>query len=321
MNRTKSVSTAFQRRHVEKKSTGILNTIKEYFDVAFGFLVPDEVKEMPGHGMYFVGILANIGAAVIFSLLVWETYESTLNTVFLSPNSTSGICYPALRPLSMTVLADTFGSWQSAALFDSSRAVYSFTFQEYTVNNAGWKNTTGNLQGSMAIIGALMTNLTLPINILYWTSWTGFFDAHGSNGNTTQEFNLYGDVAIIFNRQYVHGLISNVDSDCNATSTSNFDPATYILSTEYSYKEFVSNPSCSKIINPVQVGYDGLYDGDSFVLEMDMRSLVTAMAVNQNVITLRELRGVPGSFGPYIYRGVAYVLGNYYSTRYPGMVE
>lgn len=322
----KSVSTAFQRSHVEKKSASLFDTIKEYFDIGFRFLIPDEVQEMPIKAMYFVGIMSNLAAAVVFYLLVYQSYNSNISTIFLSPNNSSstGDCFAVQRPISASYLVDEMGYWESSSFFDSSRAMYQFTFQNYYVSETNWSVMIHNLESNVKIIGDRMSGQILAANLVYWTAWTGHFSSN-SNGDTTvdrtsttQLFNFYGNPSIIFNRQYVHGLISNVDSDCNATSNSNFDAGTHIMSTTYSYNDFVTNPSCSRIVDPVQVGFDALYDGDQFTLSMDVRSLVTALAVNMHVIDIPQLRPVVGTLGPYSYLGVSYIIGSFYNLRYPG---
>jgi hypothetical protein len=242
--------------------------------------------------------------------------------LFLSPiSATSGsICEPVLSPVSATYLADSNGYWETSTYFDTSRALYQFTFHNYYVNNSGWVEIMNELEGQLQGVGNLMSTLMLPSNILYWTAWSGHFVSTTEVAEpTTQYFNMFADVAVIFNRQYVHGIISNVDSDCNASTSSTFNPSTYIISTTYTYEEFVSNPRCSAVVDPALVGYNSFYDGDQFSLSMDVRSLVTALAVNENIISVTLLRPVMNSLTTYLYRNTLYVIGDFYSPRYPGM--
>lgn len=311
---TKSVSKAFQKMHVEKKSKTLSDTLREWFDIIFRWAIPEAVQDMPPRGMYFVGISSIVTATLLFLIIVWATYGSNINTIYLSPNENSGICESVARPISGVYLADVNGSWNSNIYYDSSLAIYQFRFQELRANASFWKEMIGNLSISIDLVAAKMKIQPLDINLLWWLVWEGNFAVQG----TTQYFGFYSDPTVVFNRQYVHGVISNVVSDCNATSSSKYDVGSYYLSLTYSFSEFMSNPRCTSVMNPYTMGYDPVYDGDEFTLSYDVRSLVTALAINGKILGFGAMRPLVGSIFSFIYNNVSYLSGQFQNSRFPG---
>ena len=309
-----SVSKAFQKMHVARKPKTAFEAVGSYLDMGFKMIIPDAVKDMPPRGMYFVGILGNLAALLFFCLLVLLTYNSNMKTVFLSPSEDAGICSPELRPVTGNFLADANGLWQSSTKFSTSSALYDFTCQTMRVNNSQWASMVVDLENSLTLLGESQKNYSLAENLLVWTSWGGGINT----GDMLQFFTMYSDVGVVFNREYVHGVISNVNADCNASAVSSFDASTYILSLEYSNDEFTSNPGCYQTINPQQLGYDPIFDGDEFTMSFDVRSLVTALAVNTGLIDLDMLRPVVGSSFVYEYLGKEYSIAKFYDPRYQG---
>jgi len=310
----KSVSGAFQKMHVSKKKETLISFITKYIDVIFRWSIPEAVTDMPPRGMYFVGTVANILALVLFCVLSFGTYESDIKVHFISPSEKSGLCTSVVKPITGTFLADTNGSWESNPRFDSSRAIYQFHFLELSANETFWMEMIADLQLSLVEVGGKMTNLTIDMNVLYWTTWAGYFNI----GTTRQAFNLYSDPTVVFNREYVKGVVSNVHSDCNASSFSTYDVGSYILSTTYSFSEFMGNPSCNSVLDPFKAGFSSTYDGDKFTLSYDVRSLVTALAVNAGIIERHSLRPVFGSMYNYSYQNTSYKSVQLYNPRYPG---
>jgi hypothetical protein len=311
---TKSVSRAFQKMHVKKQTKSNWDALRESFDIVFRWAIPEAVQDMPPRGMYFVGLSSVFTASLLFAIIVWGTYNSNIDTIFLSPSEDSGICQAVARPISGTYIADTNGSWNSNVFFDSSRAIYEFNFQNFRSNRSYWDAMFQSLQTSLIQVGNKMPSQPLDVNLLYWLTWVGDFNVEGS----LQYLNFYSDVSVVFDRQYIQGVISNVGSDCNASSISRYDVGSYELVTSFSYSEFMSNPSCANVINPLLLGYDPLFDGDEFTVSYDMRSLVTAMAINAKIITLAVLRPLVDSIYPLEYKNVSYATGQFYNTRYPG---
>lgn len=314
---TKYVSTAFQKMHSLRKHESVWSVTRSYFEIAFRWAIPEAVAEMPKRGMYFVGILANLMAIIVFCLLTYSSYQSNINTIYLSPTENSGQCETVQRPLTGVFLADTRGLWESSPFFDTSKAIYQFHFQNISVNDTYWTTMIEMLNVSLQDVGRLMVSQTIDMNIVYWTAWAGFFNV----GEARQFFNFYSDVGVVFNREYIHGAISSVNYDCTATSISSYDVGSYELSMTYSYAEYISTPGCAATLDPFHVGFAPLYNGDNFVLSYDVRSLVTALAINYRIIDRHSLRPMLGFIYDYVYHNITYISAQFYNTRYPGKMR
>jgi hypothetical protein len=258
---------------------------------------------MPRTAMYTIGIASYLTCFAVFIIIVLSTYNENIAQVYLSPNFIEGQCDVVSTSVSGTYLADSNGNWQSSSAFKPTEAVYSFTTQDLVASDVTYYNILTSLNDAITFEAMIMPNNTLTGNIIIWTSWMSSFVSDG----TLQYFNLYGDPGVIFNRQYLLGTISNVDADCNSSSVVTFSQSDYLVTLTYGYNEFTSEPSCSNVVSPEQLGYDPLYDGDSITMTLDMRSFVTAIAINEGVMLLPQLEVSCQSFGLW---ACARLLGN-----------
>lgn len=316
------VSKAFQTRHVERKPEGIIGNIASQLDGAFRAAIPDTLLGMPRQAMYSIGIMSYLSCLALFLVIVLTTYGENISQVYLSPNNIPGQCNPVLTSTTGTFLADTEGNWESAVAFKPTMAVYQFSTQALMVSNQTYVNMLTNLNRSINAVAYTMYNKTLTGNLIFWTAWRTQYILQGTEigmVDTVQYFSLYGDPGVIFNRQYLLGTISNVDADCNASSITSFSPADYMLRLDYKYDDFQSNPRCNHVVEPSQLGYNALYDGDIISLSMDMRSFVTAVAVNEGVILLTQLQQLVDTTYSFENDGIPYNVSNYYDAQYPGM--
>jgi hypothetical protein len=90
---------------------------------------------------------------------------------------------------------------------------------------------------------------------------------------------MTGSPVDIFNQEYKIGHISGVDGKCSVEGASAFDVANAQLSLVYPYDAYMADSLCTSIADPVVLGYNEKYDLDSFSLELDINSLITALAV------------------------------------------
>ena len=159
-----------------------------------------------------------------------------------------------------------------------------------------------------------MLNYTLAENLLVWTSYTAFY----TFGGKRQNFYLYSDPAVIFDRQYIRGVVSNQLADCSLQSLTSFNSATYIITIEYDYTQFLENPTCNTTLDAIALDYKPLFDGSYFNFEVDVRSLVTALAVNTRIISITSIEEIPSLRANTTYKDNVYIVGQFYDARYPG---
>ena len=309
------VSKTFQRAHREKVSKGWFSDIIDKIDNAFKGLIPESVLELPRQAMYGVGVSSYAVCLAIFVLIVFTTYHDNITQVYISPVFTKGLCQEVLSPFSGTYLADLSGNWESSVEFQPTQAVYVFKSQSLNVSQFNYSLMLTALNGSINYEAGLMPNNTLTSNLVIWTSWVADYVSSGN----IQFFSLDGAPAVIFNRDYLLGTISNVYADCNASSVTTFSKADYMLTMEYDFSDFQDNPTCNSVINPSQLGYSSLYSSDTISMSIDVRSFLTAVAVNEGVMLLTSLEKLTNSTFPFVQDGVRYNVSNYYDARYPGM--
>ena len=222
---------------------------------------------------------------------------------------------PVLRTIDGDFLADTAGLWQWSTEFLPPNAVYEFKLDQFQASSADYPVIMGELKDSVQYYGNKMKNLTLSENLLYWTSWYTGDTVDGK----VQKFYMFSNPAMIFNREYIEGTVSNTAADCNTTSLGSFDPSNYMLSLVFDANAFINNQACFDTINPYYLGYNPIYDGNDFSVDIDVRSLMTTLAINNHVIPLGKLSSMPQQGLLYDYDNVTYEFGDYYDPRYPGM--
>ena len=119
----------------------------------------------------------------------------------------------------------------------------------------------------------------LSQNLLNWMTWASFVD----EGTVTQRWQLTGDPKVANSRDNYIGTISNADNDCHEPSTVTYDRSTGRFKLTFSYKAYNTDSSCKGILNPIDMGYDKIANGDNLSLNWDGVSLTLARAVNKGV--------------------------------------
>lgn len=122
---------------------------------------------------------------------------------------------------------------------------------------------------------------------------------------------------VVFNKENTVGTVSNYKADCNASSTSSFNPSTGIMQVTYSIDEYTSNPSCNDNGSPSQFGYSSISRASTFTIDFDIRTLITVVAVNDMVSSPRDLQLVDEV--SYQVGDASYYSASYVDPRYPGM--
>jgi hypothetical protein len=111
--------------------------------------------------------------------------------------------------------------------------------------------------------------------------------------------------------------VSNVLSDCNAPATSSFNPGSGEMQVTYQLSEYTSNPNCSSVAPPGLFGYKTYVPTDTFSIKFDVRTLVTCVALNSQIVSPSVLQ-VTGRSN-FNYKNATYPRVAYVDPRYPGM--
>lgn len=253
---------------------------------------------------------------VIFVSLFVTSYYATLNTQYLSPVSGADSKY--CDTISTTITGDFMGTetglWEGSIGFQYAESAYTVSVTSFETTYTEYATLMNEVYSSLVNIGKLAETQDLAMNLVYWMSMV--FIVPYSNA---QRFFLNGTPLTILNRQNTGGSMSSVNGTCNASSTANFDSSSGLMVLNYNYQEYVNNKVCLEAADPSILGYMPGINSDFFTLKLDVRTLITSLAINMNITRLSDMVEIPGYAGNYTYKGVAYNVSDYYDPKYPGM--
>lgn len=200
--------------------------------------------------------------------------------------------------------------------------MYEMTFSSFQSNNTGFTSSMNSFLDQILVPYNVKTsNQNLAYNLILVTNSVISL----VTGVTVQEITFAGNPSYVFNRQNLYTGIGKKNSFCYAPSLTTFDVPTATLLTTYDYDGYVSN-GCDKTVAAFNLGYQNKpLSGPDIRIPLDMRSLMTAMAVNLKVLTLGNLEQVALSNiiaenqYNFEYKGVQYSFSQYFDVRYPGM--
>ncbi len=281
-------------------------------------------RELPSDAVLMISffiILVLIGAFLAFFLI---GYMNGLNTTYLSPydvtnynSSSSKYCHQVLTTNTGSYLATSTGQWQSDANFQYSNASYQAMVTSLSIAYDEYSFLMELIYEAILKLGQQAAHNSLTYNLIYWM--TAVFVIPGT---TTQRFYLTGSPITVFNRQHIGGVMSSVLGICsskNVSSTTSYDSNSGIIQLTYSYEQYMENSLCLSAGDPMKLGYIPAISTDDFILKFDVRSLISAIAVNIGVITAAELVAISGFEADIPYAGHIFTVSTYYNPKFPSM--
>ncbi len=244
--------------------------------------------------MYFVGALLEIFTLALFLYLAWTGYEQGVQQAFMSLQADAGNCQSVLTPMTGTFMIDKSGNWETDARFTYTEAQYKYVFTDFLGDIGEFYQLLNDSYTELEFFGHLhAANNDLAYNLVLWA----FFNSKTNSPNgVEQKLVLTGATEVIYNRQYKYGLLSNSVGDCKAESITSFDPSTYILQLQYDYDTFMADGSCNTTVDPAYLGYSPTIDNGRFHMDVDVRTLTLALAINLGVVELKNLDLVDGNY-------------------------
>jgi len=283
----------------------------------------DDIKNLPRNYAYVFGTaLFAVTLGVFLSLFV-TGYMNEVGKTYLSAvvDSESDNCDPISVTNTGQYLASSGGDWEGQNGFSYSSAIYAITISGYTTSIANYQSVMTQLYYDLLAIGEINMKQDLATNLLYWFC----FSALPVAGNNVQRFNLVGDPVVVFNREHIGGIISNEQGDCNITNSAYLDVAQNALTIQYNYHTFISHTICNQTVNPIsQLGYRIGLKQDNFVISIDIRSLVTCLAISLNIINFDNLIEIPLTLRLFDIDGSgnsteSLFVADFYNPEYAGM--
>jgi hypothetical protein len=282
-------------------------------DTSFLQNIPsDRVKQLPPIYLYPVGTIVLFVLVGIFVAVFVPGYNAAIRTKFLSPvgSGNSKYCDDVTISNTGTFLATKTGNWQGSPSFAYSNSTYSINLVNVQMDENEFAYSMRHAYANLEEIGNYAVTQNLGINLLYWMSWVYV-------GANLERFSMTGTPLVVFQKEHTVGTISNKQGDCNGTSLSSFNPSTGILQLGYDLAEYNTNPTCAGNGDLSLYGYSSIARSSMFTVDFDVRTLITAVAVNSNVTSVNKLQVVASVF--YKVKGVPYFSASYVDPRYPGM--
>jgi hypothetical protein len=309
------------RKRELKKEPSFYEKTKDFLvdklhDSFMDFIPSDDIRQMPPQYLYPFGCLSIIFLFGIFLAVFLTGYFSQINTQYLSPIDGADSKYCDNVPISNSGIyyATQTGQWSGEEGFSYSLATYALSITNLQLTEAQYETYMWQIYQGINLLGEYAYNNTLGINVLFWMTYVWM-----TEGYTTQRFFLTGSPKTVFQRQKTAGGMSNINYDCVNISTSSFDQANGVLEVEYDYQQFMSSEYCSNIAEPDILGYSPYANPRLFNIEIDVQTLITAVAVNLGFLGLRDLQLISKSSFPIEYDGEVYTTSEYVNAEYPDM--
>ena len=208
------------------------------------------------------------------------------------------------------------GFWEGNIGFQYSRAIYVLTINNFIGTAEDIRGLVANGINVMREVGRLGYNRTLAINMAYWMVFVTTTEVTES----VQSITMTGSPEQVFDRRYLKTGLANEAGICdvNALST-DFDYSNGLLKIRYSYQQYNSSQICRNIALPEHLGYVPFIDHETFKLDIDVRSLMTVMAVNTGILGFFELQIIPNTYREVEIDGLVLSYDLYYFPTFPNM--
>ncbi len=279
-------------------------------------------REYPPRFMYPSGLIliALIVAcwATIFGFLFYAESSNTYLSPADNPPAYSGAtCKDVLVSNTGSYLATRQGLWEGRGGFDYADAAYSLTTSSWKMDHDYYTKAMNSLHDYLVYVGEETSKSDLSWNLLYWFSFIALADPTDFANRVT----LVGDPSIAFNRQNIVGTISSAHGECQlADQITTFDKANGILSLSIPSIDYNNSSNCLAAGNPIYLGYNKFITGNNFKINLDIFSLVTALAVNLNILTFDALIEVKAFRSNITFTDGSVVLtSRYFNPKFPGM--
>ena len=254
----------------------------------------EAIRELPGMYMIVFGVLAYLLSSFCFFYFIMTGFKRALRTEFITLDKGDGVCETIAKQNSGIYYGTSDGEWSGDENFWLSRSMYSFDLINYIQNYKNYKKTMGLIHDELQQLGVQAKFRDASENLLEWMSWETYSEAYVSQSilyrlcitltsrliSFDQVFQMTGSPVDIFNQEYKIGRIAGINGTCPVSPETEMDVANAALSLTYSYSKYTANAVCAAAIDPILMGYTERYDLDSFHVEIDVNSLITAMAVS-----------------------------------------
>lgn len=158
--------------------------------------------------------------------------------------------------------------------------MYSMEFNGFKGTFEAYRDIMDTYHIQLELLSNISLYQNLADNLLLWTSWKTL-DVSDDQLNL---FQMTGDPVYVFNNEYIFGQIATVYGECYVPASSTiFDIGSGKLRNSYPINDYMDNENCS-IISPESLGYKERFNGETFIIEFDVSSAITAIAVSSVIL-------------------------------------
>lgn len=290
---------------------------KKRIDQIRDFLVFFIPIDIPKPVQLACGVFNVMLLLTIFVCLFYFGFTNVMSTVYLSPvhsSEASQYCELIAQTNSGDYLGTAAGVWEGNAKFVYSSAIYRITLTSYTATQQQYQVAMEKIYSNLQYLGGVMAKSDLSKNVMVWMSLV-----FANSSAAAQRFSLTGTPDSVFNRQFFDADLGTVNGRCNVSSTTTYDRSSHIVRSTFDIHDFNNDPYCVEAVNTTRFGYNYLNKPSNFDIKFDMRTLITAAAINYGLLAVRSLTIVPTQTISFDINGTAYQMTWIYDPKYPGM--
>eukprot|EP01033_Poteriospumella_lacustris_P004000 gene4000-2851_t len=286
------------------------------YDVATETVNSQAMRDLPRKLFIPLSILLMACMLAVFLLILIRGYYSQMKLHYLAPSidADSELCDDVVISHTGVYLLSSDGYWEGDDSFSYSNAKYVSRFKNARMSVAEYEAYIDTRQSLMIdSLSSMSTQNDLALNLLYWMSYVLV-----DSGSQTDRFYMNADPSIIFDRELTAGGLTNQYYDCRDEASTSYDRANSLLKVTFDIESFNAG-ACKNITHALHLGYAENVSPTDFKISVDVRSLITAVAVNRNVMSVSDLQMIEDSSQVTPVNNETYVFARYVDPRYPGM--
>jgi hypothetical protein len=156
-------------------------------------------------------------------------------------------------------------------------------FYSLNIDDAEYKSMISLFRTAIKKVGDKAMTQDAARNIVYWITF--------EMSSAQYLFQMTGNSIDVFNRYYTIGSIASEEGVCDIPHSSTLDGGNHNLRMEYSYSEYNATSACMDAGDPSTLGFSSNYDYDTFRIDIDLNSLIIAVAVGtSHIINLEYMK-------------------------------
>ena len=221
-------------------------------------------------------MLAYASAIACFVFFIYTGYDTARNTEFISLSENDGECSAVTRQNTGTYLATDEGYWEGDENYNTALTIYRADFFSLDVDTDEYKAIINRFRASIEELAILAETQDAARNIMYWITY---------ELSTPQYlFQMTGNSVDVFYRYYTIAALASREGVCDIPHTSTLDGGNHLLRIEYPFTEYMAESKCTAAATPSLLGFNPDYDFDTFRVDLDLNSLLIAIAVCEALI-------------------------------------